>query len=85
MLASPMLISKIVSGGQTGVDRGAPGAALDLGFPYGGYVPKGRRSEDVIVPYEFSAMTEDTRKDYLHWTELNVANSDAGDKRLRTY
>ena len=29
-----MLISKIVSGGQTGVDRGALEAALELGFPY---------------------------------------------------
>ncbi len=71
------LISKIVSGGQTGVGRGALEAALDLGFPYGGYVPKGRRSEDGIVPLVFSAMTEDTRKDYLHRTELNVINSDA--------
>ena len=31
-----MLISKIISGGQTGVDRGAIEAALELGFPYGG-------------------------------------------------
>ena len=31
-----MLICKIISGGQTGVDRGAIEAALELGFPYGG-------------------------------------------------
>ena len=71
------LISKIVSGGQTGVDRGALEAALDLGFSYGGYIPKGRRAEDGMVPLKFAAMTEDTRKDYLHRTELNVINSDA--------
>ena len=71
------LISKIVSGGQTGVDRGALEAALDLDFPYGGYIPKGRRAEDGMVPLKFAAMTEDTRKDYLHRTELNVINSDA--------
>ena len=37
-----MLISKIISGGQTGVDRGAIEAAQELGFPYGGLIPKGR-------------------------------------------
>ena len=37
-----MLISKIISGGQTGVDRGAIAAAQELGFPYGGLIPKGR-------------------------------------------
>ena len=72
-----MLISKIISGGQTGVDRGAIEAALELGFPYGGLIPKGRLAEDGIVPLAFTAMTEDTRKDYLHRTELNVINSDA--------
>jgi hypothetical protein len=34
--------SKIVSGGQTGVDRGA----LDNSFPYGGFCPAGRKAED---------------------------------------
>ena len=72
-----MLISKIISGGQTGVDSGAIKAALEFGFPYGGLIPKGRRVEDGIVPLEFAAMTEDTRKDYLHCMELNVINSDA--------
>ena len=32
---------KIVSGGQTGVDRGALQAAMDLGLDWGGRAPKG--------------------------------------------
>ena len=37
-----MLVAKIISGGQTGVDRGALEAALWAGFPYGGLMPKCR-------------------------------------------
>ena len=51
-----MLVSKIVSGGQTGVDRGAIEAALELGFPYGGLIPKGRLAEDGSVPEKFDRM-----------------------------
>lgn len=76
-MTGAMLISKIVSGGQTGVDRGALEAALDLGFPYGGLIPKGRLAEDGIVPLKFDKMQESTRKDYLFRTEWNVAHSDA--------
>ena len=50
-----MLVSKIVSGGQTGVDRGALEAALELGFPYGGLIPKGRLAEDGNSEYRFQA------------------------------
>lgn len=71
-----MLIEKIVSGGQTGVDRGALEAALELGFPYGGLIPNGRLAEDGIVPLKFNAMTEATRKDYLFRTEWNVTHTD---------
>ena len=41
----PML-EKIVSGGQTGVDRGALDAALAAGFACGGWCPPGRKAED---------------------------------------
>ncbi len=37
---------KIISGGQTGVDRAALDAAIDLGLDYGGSVPRGRKAED---------------------------------------
>lgn len=72
-----MLISKIVSGGQTGVDRGAIEAAFDLGFPYGGLIPKGRMAEDGTVPEKFDKMEVSYKKDYLFRTEWNVTHSDA--------
>ena len=72
-----MLISKIVSGGQTGVDRGAIEAALERGFPYGGMIPKGRLAEDGIVPEKFDQMEEASNKSYIFRTEWNVVHSDA--------
>ena len=41
---------KIVSGGQTGADRGGLLAAMDLGLDWGGWAPKGWRSEDCTIP-----------------------------------
>lgn len=72
-----MLIAKIVSGGQTGVDRGALEAALELRFPYGGLVPRGRRADDGIVPLVFDQMVEDSSANYRVRTEKNVVNTDA--------
>ena len=40
------MIRKLVSGGQTGVDRAALDVALSLGIPCGGWCPKGRLAED---------------------------------------
>jgi putative molybdenum carrier protein len=41
---------KIVSGGQTGVDRAALDAAIELGIEYGGWCPKGGWAEDHVIP-----------------------------------
>ena len=38
-----MELRKIISGGQTGADQGALSACVQCKFPYGGWVPKGRR------------------------------------------
>jgi hypothetical protein len=38
------MLMKIVSGGQTGVDRAALDVALALGLPVGGGCPQGRRA-----------------------------------------
>jgi hypothetical protein len=43
------MLRKIVSGGQTGVDRGALDAALAAGFACGGWCPEGRLAEDGAI------------------------------------
>lgn len=68
-------ITKIVSGGQTGVDRAALDVALALGIPCGGWCPKGRRAEDGAIPAHYP-LTETTSKDYRVRTRRNVRDSD---------
>lgn len=70
------MLERIISGGQTGVDRGAIGAALELGFPYGGWVPDGRLAEKGgVVPACFEDMQEGG--DYRQRTSKNVGDADA--------
>jgi len=71
-----MLPQKIVSGGQTGVDRGALDAALECGVACGGFVPKGRRAEDGPIPSRYP-VEECASQEYVVRTELNVVHSDA--------
>ncbi len=68
---------KIVSGGQTGVDRAGLSAALASGLPYGGWIPKGRRAEDGIVPGFYRNMKEHASASYPARTKANVRDSDA--------
>ena len=44
---------KIISGGQTGVDRAGLDAAMDRNYPVGGYCPKGRLAEDGSIPERY--------------------------------
>src|ERR1700722_9210280 len=55
-----MALVKIISGGQTGVDRAALDAALAAGFPCGGWCPADRKAEDGPIPerYPMSLLTE---------------------------
>ena len=69
------MLKKIISGGQTGVDRGALDAALAAGFSCGGWCPQGKRAEDGKIPDRYPL--EETRSaHYLDRTHRNVEDSD---------
>lgn len=48
------MIQKIISGGQTGADRAALDFAIRHNIPYGGWVPKGRKTEDGTLPEQYN-------------------------------
>lgn len=68
-------VSRVVSGGQTGVDRGGLEAAMAIGLEHGGWCPKGRIAEDGTIPPEYD-LTESRSPDYWVRTEQNVVDSD---------
>jgi hypothetical protein len=70
------MIGKLVSGGQSGVDRAALDTALGLGVPCGGWCPRGRRAEDGPIPARYP-LTETPSSDYGERTRRNVRDSDA--------
>jgi hypothetical protein len=70
------IIAKIVSGGQTGADRGALDAALWAEVPHGGWCPAGRRAEDGRIAERYQ-LTETAEPEYIVRTEANVRDSDA--------
>lgn len=70
------LPARIVSGGQTGADRGGLEAALLLGIDHGGWCPLGRRAEEGPIPEHFELKETETA-DYSVRTRLNVRDSDA--------
>ncbi|MCX7423230.1 MAG: putative molybdenum carrier protein [Planctomycetia bacterium] len=70
------MLVKIISGGQTGVDRAALDVAIELGINYGGWCPLGRRSEDGVIPETYK-LQEAPTANYADRTALNVRDSDA--------
>lgn len=67
---------RVVSGGQTGVDRAALDVALELGLELGGWCPNGRRAEDGEIPPCYPLRETPSRR-YAQRTAWNVRDSDA--------
>jgi len=40
------MLTKIIAGGQTGADQAALDVAIEFDIPHGGWIPKGRKTED---------------------------------------
>lgn len=70
-----MPLLKIVSGGQTGVDRAALDAAIAQGFPVGGWCPVDRFAEDGPIAVHYP-LQELPGAGYLQRTRRNVIDSD---------
>ena len=66
---------KIISGGQTGVDRAGLDAALSLDVECGGWCPAGRLAEDGTIPQRYP-LEELPGGSYAQRTERNVSDAD---------
>ena len=72
---SPALL-KVISGGQTGVDRAALDAAMAYGIPVGGWCPRARIAEDGLIPKRYPLVETPSEK-YPQRTTWNVRDADA--------
>jgi Circularly permutated YpsA SLOG family len=72
---------KLMSGGQTGVDRAVLDAAIERGIAYGGWCPKGGWAEDFSQPpgllAKYPELKESPLADPAQRTEWNVRDADA--------
>ncbi|MFO7971019.1 MAG: putative molybdenum carrier protein [Desulfobacterales bacterium] len=69
------MLKKIISGGQLGADQAALDAAIKYNFPHGGWIQKGRKIKNGILPdkYELEEMPVAGYKERI---EQNVIDSD---------
>jgi hypothetical protein len=70
------MLIKIISGGQTGVDRAALDVAIATGLSHGGWCPQGRRAEDGVIPLQYE-LQETQSSGFRQRTKQNVVDSDA--------
>ncbi len=68
-------VKKIISGGQTGIDRAALDVALSLGVTCGGWCPARRLAEDGAIPASYPVQ-ELPGAGYVERTARNVTDAD---------
>lgn len=68
-------LRRIISGGQTGVDRAALDVALNQSIPIEGWCPKGRLAEDGPLPHHYHLQETPSSRPSQR-TEWNVRDSD---------
>lgn len=72
---------RVISGGQTGVDRAALDAAIEAGIPYAGWCPRGGWAEDYPDPpgvlARYPGLCETPESAPEQRTAWNVRGSDA--------
>ena len=69
------MLDKILSGGQTGVDRAALDVGLALGLAVGGWCPQSRRAEDGRIPDRYP-LVETPERNYEARTRRNIEDAD---------
>jgi len=67
---------KIISGGQTGIDRAALDVAINLGLSHGGWCPSGRKAEDGSIDAVYQ-LQETATSEYSCRTKWNVRDAEA--------
>ena len=69
------MIKKIISGGQTGADQAALDVAIKLNIPHGGWIPRGRKTENGSLPEKYQLQEMPTGS-YPKRTAQNILDSD---------
>ncbi|MEO5331973.1 MAG: putative molybdenum carrier protein [Magnetococcus sp. YQC-5] len=69
------MLKRIISGGQTGVDRAALDFAMSMAIPVGGWCPKGRKADDGPISPLYP-LRETPTSDYRQRTYWNMRDCD---------
>lgn len=70
-----LIVTKIISGGQTGADRAGLDFAVAHNIPHGGWIPKGRVTEEGPLSDKYQLQELPTGS-YKIRTEKNILDSD---------